>query len=186
MKLRYSPTLALVTALGACGPQHQQQAPATNESAPTIPAPSAPPAVANNSAAAQPPAPAEPHAKPTVDPKSTQAALNIAQKFTDLLNQRKFDEAYMLLGPNGPSRSEFLGRWAQFDNLHVKVGTPGEQEGAAGSIYLSVPLEVSAVGHGESLRWRDTAILRRVNDVPGSTEAQRQWHIERIDRGSGG
>jgi hypothetical protein len=24
-------------------------------------------------------------------------------------------------------------------------------------------------------------ILRRVNDVPGSTEAQRRWHIERID-----
>jgi hypothetical protein len=24
-------------------------------------------------------------------------------------------------------------------------------------------------------------ILRRVNDVPGSTEPQRRWHIERID-----
>jgi hypothetical protein len=24
-----------------------------------------------------------------------------------------------------------------------------------------------------------------VNDVPGSTEAQRHWHIERIDWGSG-
>jgi hypothetical protein len=28
-----------------------------------------------------------------------------------------------------------------------------------------------------------TAIVRRVNDVPGSTEAQRRWHIERIDWG---
>ena len=26
--------------------------------------------------------------------------------------------------------------------------------------------------------------LRRVNDVPGSTDAQRHWHIERIDLGS--
>jgi hypothetical protein len=24
-------------------------------------------------------------------------------------------------------------------------------------------------------------ILRRVNDVPGSTEAQRRWHVERIE-----
>jgi hypothetical protein len=24
-------------------------------------------------------------------------------------------------------------------------------------------------------------VVRRVNDVPGSTEAQRRWHIERID-----
>jgi hypothetical protein len=28
-------------------------------------------------------------------------------------------------------------------------------------------------------------VLRRVNDVPGSTEAQRRWHIERIDWGAG-
>jgi hypothetical protein len=26
-----------------------------------------------------------------------------------------------------------------------------------------------------------TVTVRRVNDVPGSTEAQRRWHIERID-----
>ena len=30
-------------------------------------------------------------------------------------------------------------------------------------------------------RKRQWIILRRVNDVPGSTEAQRHWHIERID-----
>ncbi|MGE5562350.1 MAG: hypothetical protein ACM3ZV_03485 [Bacillota bacterium] len=185
MKLRYSTTCALLAALSACGPQHQQEAPAANESAPTIPAPSAPPAVTNNAGEAEPTAPAQAPANPAVDPKSTQAALNIAQKFADLLNQRKFDEAYMLLGPNGPSRSEFLGMWGQFDSLTVKVGKPGQQEGAAGSIYLSVPLEVSGVGHGEGIRGSDTLVLRRVNDVPGSTEQQRQWHIERIEPGSG-
>jgi hypothetical protein len=24
-------------------------------------------------------------------------------------------------------------------------------------------------------------VLRRVNDVPGSTEVQRRWHIERVE-----
>lgn len=182
MKLRYSPTFVVVAALSACGPQHQQQAPVTNESAPTLPAPSAPPAVANNSSEAEPQAPAQPN--PPVDPKSTQAARNLAQKFAGLLNQRKFDEAYMLLGPNAPPRSDFLGMWGQFDNFTARVGTPGDQEGAAGSIYLSIPLDVSAVGHGEGIRRSGTLILRRVNDVPGSTEQQRQWHIERIDWGS--
>ena len=170
--------VASVVSLVSCGPQREPEQPAANKNAPVLPAPSAPPAVTNREA----PRP-EPTAKePTVDPKSTKAAVELVKSFANLLNQRKFDEAYMLLGPHAPPRNEFKGRWGQFDSLHVKVGTPGDQEGAAGSIYLSIPLEVSAVGHGEGLRWSDTAILRRVNDVPGSTEAQRHWHIERIDR----
>ena len=34
---------------------------------------------------------------------------------------------------------------------------------------------------GKDFRRAAEVILRRVNDVPGSTEAQRRWHIERID-----
>jgi hypothetical protein len=48
-----------------------------------------------------------------------------------------------------------------------------------------VPLTVSGVLDGTRVSRQATAILRRVNDVPGSTEAQRHWHIERIDWGSG-
>jgi hypothetical protein len=49
--------------------------------------------------------------------------------------------------------------------------------GAAGSIYVTVPV----VFYGDKFRRAADVILRRVNDVPGSTEAQRRWHIERID-----
>ena len=35
--------------------------------------------------------------------------------------------------------------------------------------------------NGQNVERRATAVVRRVNDVPGSTEAQRHWHIERID-----
>jgi hypothetical protein len=115
-------------------------------------------------------------AQASVDPKSTRAALDIAGKFADLLNARKFDEAYMLLGPGAPPRAEFEGEFAKDAKLHVTVGEPGAQEGAAGSSYLSVPLRVS--GRAATL------ILRRVNDVPGSTEAQRRWHIERFEWGN--
>lgn len=179
MKTRHFPSFALLILLSSCGPQRQPQRPTKNVGSPLLPAPSAPPAVSNKPAhSAQAP-------KSPVDPKSTEAAINLAQRFADLLNQRKLDEAYMLLGPNAPSRSAFQGMWEQFDTYTVKIGTPGEQEGAAGSIYLSVPLNVSAVGHGEGIRRSGTLIVRRVNDVPGSTEAQRHWHIERIDWGSG-
>jgi len=34
---------------------------------------------------------------------------------------------------------------------------------------------------GESYRKPANVILRRINDVPGSTEEQRHWHIERVD-----
>ena len=127
---------------------------------------------------------AQPTAKaPTMDPKSSEAAEELVRHLAALLNGGKFDEAYMLLGPGAPPRRQFDRDFSRYSDLNVKVGTPGDQEGAAGSIYLSVPLSVSGTANGKHLSRSATAILRRVNDVPGSTEAQRHWHIERIDWG---
>jgi homogentisate 1,2-dioxygenase len=50
-------------------------------------------------------------------------------------------------------------------------------EGAAGSIYVTMPV----LFYAGSKRSAANVILRRVNDVPGSTEAQRRWHIERVE-----
>jgi hypothetical protein len=168
-------------ALTSCGPRRQPQEQTMNAAAPVLPATTPPATVANKEAP-----PAQPTAKrAAVDPKSGDAATELVQSFVGLLNRRKFDEAYMLLGPNAQPRSEFDRSWAQTANLHVTVGKPGDQEGAAGSIYLSVPLTVSGTEGGRHVSRSATAILRRVNDVPGSTEAQRHWYIERIDWGSG-
>jgi hypothetical protein len=35
--------------------------------------------------------------------------------------------------------------------------------------------------YGDTFSRDASIILRRVNDVPGSTEAERHWHIERIE-----
>jgi len=55
-------------------------------------------------------------------------------------------------------------------------------EGAAGSSYVEMPVrmygKLRAGGPFSSLQ---TVTLRRVNDVPGSTEEQRRWHIYRIE-----
>lgn len=118
---------------------------------------------------------------PAIDPRSTQAALDQVNAFVSLLNQGKFGEAYMLLGPGAQPRSDFDTRFTRFSDLRVSAGTAGDQEGAAGSIFLSVPLTVSGVVDGVRTSRSATAVLRRVNDVPGSTEAQRHWHIERLD-----
>ena len=58
----------------------------------------------------------------------------------------------------------------------LKAGTP---EGAAGSIYLDLAVRVDAVlRSGARQHFVGHYTLRRVNDVPGSTAAQRRWHIE--------
>jgi hypothetical protein len=122
-----------------------------------------------------------PRPAPTIDPKSNEAAKELVEGFVRLLNAGRFNDAYMLLGPNAPPRPQFDERFKGYSSLSVSSGAAGLQEGAAGSIYVSVPLKVSGRLHGQQVDKDGTAVLRRVNDVPGSTEAQRRWHIERID-----
>jgi hypothetical protein len=176
MKFQQCLEFGLLFALASCGPQRQPEQAANNAASPVLPAPSAPPAVLNKAVPT-----AQPQGQAKVDPKSTQAAVGLVKTFADLLNQRKFDQAYMLLGPAAPSRPEFDRRFSQYSDLNVVAGSSGEQEGAAGSIYVSVPLTITGSMGGKHTSRSATALVRRINDVPGSTEAQRRWHIERID-----
>lgn len=68
--------------------------------------------------------------------------------------------------------------FAKYDAFDCSFGTPGPIEGAAGSAYITVPVVVTgtfAKRGGFILRGPIT--LRRANDVPGSTDEQRRWHI---------
>lgn len=141
------------------------------------PTPAAVPSIALSEARA----PVHTSRRPTVDPKSTEAAVELMRGFARLINRGQFDQAYMLLGPKAPSRASFDHEFASVANISSKVGDPGPQDGAAGSIYLSVPLTLSETINGRKSVRSMTAMLRRTNDVPGSTEAERHWHIERID-----
>jgi hypothetical protein len=124
---------------------------------------------------------APPAAPPTIDPKSDAAAEELVRGFVGLINSGRLDDAYMLLGPNAPPRSDFNRQFAGYSHLRASVGAAGDQEGAAGSIYVTVPLTISGESGGKHVERSADAVLRRVNDVPGSTEGQRHWHIERID-----
>ena len=54
-------------------------------------------------------------------------------------------------------------------------------EGAAGSSYVTVPIVLYGTDStGKSFSRSGEAVLRCVNEVPGSTEAQRRWHIEQL------
>jgi len=58
----------------------------------------------------------------------------------------------------------------------IAVGK-GDVEGAAGSLYYEAPLVID-FADGRPSR-RGTIVLRRVNDVPGASEEQLNWRIER-------
>ena len=113
--------------------------------------------------------------KGRIDPKSIEAAGQVVQHYGALIEQKRFAEAARLWG-DALAAADFA-KQVDHRELHLEIGALGDSEGAAGSIYTSVPV----VFYGAGFRRPATIILRRVNDVPGSSEAQRRWHIERIE-----
>jgi hypothetical protein len=121
-----------------------------------------------------------------IDPKSAQGAGQVLQRFSGLLEQRHFAEAYRLWSDDGRAsgltETQFNAAYDKYAELHSEVGAPGETEGAAGSIYVEIPFRLyGKLKTGEPFNQLGTVTLRRVNDVPGSTAEQRQWHIYRSD-----
>jgi hypothetical protein len=187
MKLQCAVVAMLVT-LGSCGPQQEPQQPVNNADAPVIPQPSAPPGVTNEGVP-QPGTPGGlpddrtplPEPKGPIDPKSAEAAGQVVQHYGALIEQGRWTESWKLWS-NPDSAREFDRNWRDDSEVHMQIGKPGDTEGAAGSIYTTVPaVFYGKTKAGGSFSRKGDVILRRVNDVPGSTEAQRRWHIERIE-----
>ena len=121
-----------------------------------------------------------------IDPKSPQGAGQVLQSYAALLEQGRFSEARRLWsgGGQGSSMSEeaFAAAFGKFAEIHAEIGAPGQMEGAAGSAYVDIPVRFYGRREGgASFSSAGTATLRRVNDVPGSTEEQRRWQIYRVE-----
>jgi hypothetical protein len=125
-------------------------------------------------------------AEAPIDPKSAQGAGQLLQRFGGLLEQRRFAEAYGLWSDggaaSGESEAQFVAGYDKYAELHSEVGAPGQTDGAAGSIYVNIPFRLyGKLKTGEPFNQLGSITLRRVNDVPGSTAEQRQWHIYRSE-----
>ncbi|MDQ8756937.1 hypothetical protein RCO27_11935 [Sphingosinicella sp. LHD-64] len=141
-----------------------------------------------------PPAPGEPGGLPDdrtpVDEgpfaeTSAQGAANVLQSYFALIEQRRYGEARRLWSDDGrasgKSETDFASGFERYREYHANIGGPGEIEGAAGSLYVEVPVQVyGRLRDGAPFNASGTAMLRRVNDVPGSTAEQRRWHISQI------
>jgi hypothetical protein len=116
-----------------------------------------------------------------IDPKSAEAAGQVVQSFGALIEQKRWGEAEALWGDKATA-DKFTADLKRNRESHLEIGKPGDPEGAAGSIYVTMPVVLYGKNaSGADFRRGAEVILRRVNDVDGSTEAQRRWHIERIE-----
>ena len=172
MRFERLATAMLVLGLAACKPTAPQEPPAQNQPAPALPSAQAPVGPANIALPDDRTPLEEPHGP--IDPKSSEGAGQVVQHYGALIEQNRFAEANKLWR-DAASAAAF--RKALPPSIHVEIGKPGDTEGAAGSIYITVPV----IFYADHFRRAADVVLRRVNDVPGSTEAQRRWHIDRID-----
>lgn len=107
-------------------------------------------------------------------------------QYAALLQAHKFDYAYKLLDPSmNVTKKQFDERLAPYKSIQAAVGKVGPTEGAVGSLYATVQLTLSGKKQdGTSYAVTGPVILRRVNNVPGSTPEQQQWHIYKMDLSS--
>jgi hypothetical protein len=106
--------------------------------------------------------------------------------YAALLQAHNFGEAYKLLDPSmGITEQQFEKRLSGYKTIQTAVGNIGPVEGAAGSLYDTVQLTLTGEKtDGTPYKVTGPVTLRRVNDVPGSTPEQRQWHIYKMDLSS--
>ena len=115
-------------------------------------------------------------------PESAQGAANVVQTFAALIEAGRPRDAAALWEDGRSSLEAFERQFGGFREWHAEVGGPGQIEGAAGSLYVQVPMRLyGRLTNGTTFSQCRIATLRRVNGVPGSTAKQNEWHIVRID-----
>ncbi|MEA3037172.1 MAG: hypothetical protein QOH04_2959 [Sphingomonadales bacterium] len=172
---------ALILLAGCRGPavpdagESNRGAEAPSPPAPVLPAPA--------TAAAAPDR--KPHPGTLVEATSAQAAAQVVHSYFDLIRAHRYAEARRLWTGGGEgsgnSEAEFAAEHARYRDYRAEISAPGPVEGAAGSSYATVPVRVHGrLADGKRFSQKGEVTLRRVNDVPGSTDEQRRWHISGI------
>lgn len=117
-----------------------------------------------------------------VDPKSDAAAADVVRRYYSAINAHDYGTAWTQWGPDGRPGQRFADFQKGFANTRatsVTIGRMAPSEGAAGSVYATVPVTVNAqLDDGRQQRFVGQYVVRRVNDVPGASAAQLRWHID--------
>ncbi|WP_374472844.1 hypothetical protein [Phenylobacterium sp.] len=184
--------LAAALALAGCG-EPSAEPPRAETPEAQLPAPVA--AASRPDAPVTPPEPGTPGGLPDdrtpvseapFTPQSAQGAGQVVQTYFALIGTKKYAEAFRLWSDGGRASGQdeagFVRAMAAYPQHDAQIGAPGEIEGAAGSLYVEIPVVIYGRNpDGSEFHRSGKAVLRRVNDVPGSTHEQRQWRIVRFD-----
>ena len=130
--------------------------------------------------------PSSPPASGTQNPVNNQSpeqqAVQLIHDYYDAIARQDYKQAYLAWDGDGTaskqSFEEYQQGFANIVSIVEEVGKPGSLEGAAGSLYIEIPVTVTNVtSNGTPQRFHGSYKLRRVNNVPGSTPQQRRWYI---------
>lgn len=102
----------------------------------------------------------------------------VVRHYYAALAARDYRAAWRLWN-GGQGYAAFRRGYARTASTRVTPLPPFTTEGAVGSVYAEIRVRVDArLIDGTRQRYVGSYTLRRVNDVDGSTPAQRRWHIE--------
>ena len=98
------------------------------------------------------------------------------------IDARDYRKAYGLWrdggAASGQSFEHFSGGYADTESVEAEVGDATDEEGAAGSRYITVPVQLRARQYNGTLRsYRGRFALRAVV-ADGADEEQRRWHLD--------
>jgi hypothetical protein len=131
--------------------------------------------------AASPPKAASPAPAPSAAEDSVGDPVAVVRDYYAAIRAHDFLRAYRMWETSGQrnvrSYAQFASGFDSTETVDVKTGAAGRVEGAAGSRYVTVPVEIdSRLRNGTRQKFTGTYTLRRVV-VPGASVAQRRWHL---------
>ena len=92
-----------------------------------------------------------------------------------------YAKAYAMWSDNGAASGQtfehFSGGYANTRSVHAVVGDPTNEEGAAGSRYIQVPVQLNALQRDGSERRYDGRFTLRAVMADGATQEQQRWHL---------
>lgn len=105
--------------------------------------------------------------------------------WANAMEARNWEAARQYWGENGEASGLSAEEYAEAHDKYRTVDVTleeGRQEGAAGTVYYEANVVMTGeIQDGEAYRMEGPVVLSRVNEVPGASDEERQWHIETSD-----
>lgn len=174
--MRRTDALFLALALSAC-------AVACTRTDDAASAPTSAPLVTAAVAASAPAADAAPPtaAAETSDQATPAAARQVVVDYYAAIDAGDYAKAYALWSDNGADSGQtfehFSGGYANTRSVRAVVGDPTDEEGAAGSRYIQVPVQLNALQRDSSERRYHGRFTLRAVVADGATREQQRWHL---------